>query len=63
MKTYIFTWYDEDTENKAAMRLNEKQAELIDYLFKELAFDEVLEMGNVTAKLIDEAENNFIDLT
>ena len=62
-KTYIFTWYDEDADKKTIMRLNETQAKLIEYLYEKLAFDEVLEVANVTAELIDEAENNVVDLT
>lgn len=63
MKTYIFTWYDEDADKEVTMRLNEKQAELINYLYDELTFDEVLEMGNVTTKLVEETEINIIDFT
>ena len=61
-KTYIFTWYDDDTSKTTTMRLNEKQAELINYLYDELAFGEVLEMGRITAELEEETENNVVDL-
>lgn len=63
MKTYLFTWKDIDMGTKATMRLNEKQTELINYLYEELAFGDVLEMANVDAELIDETENSIVDLT
>ena len=63
MKTYIFNWYDSDTDRKTVMRLNEKQADLIDYLFNELAFDEALEMANIEANLLVFSNDDIVDLT
>lgn len=63
MNTYIFNWYDTVTDERTIMRLNEKQAELIHYLFEELAFGEILEEGNIEATLTASTGDGIVDLT
>ena len=63
MNTYIFNWYDTATDERTIMRLNEKQAELIHYLFEDLALGEILEEGNIEATLTASIGDGIVDLT
>lgn len=63
METYIFDWYDKDTEKRTVMRLNEEQVKLLNYLFNVLNFEEILEVAEIRATLSRSTSDDIVDLT
>lgn len=62
MKTYFMKWYDGEFEEMTTLKINDKQKDLMDYLFEVLGLGDILDQADVTVN-ITESDSQMIDLT